>query len=227
MCSFHSSTCFTFIFIIHSNVISCQKDEWPLSRTVLVCFRTNSQATQPYKGDPIYGQFESFSIIQDLQVADLINYVCMFVCFVVANKFHLKIKRYCLILCADLGIAITVESAHLMNSSLQVIENHTESYHINIIPRSFIQESPQSRYGTRTHGITIIMKDNKLTPSLGMNTTWGLCAMKCEEATRDATIIKRLQAIEMVVIAETDLSEWSNLKQALMTARYSMRWVQI
>lgn len=134
----------------------------------------------------------------------------------------------------DLLQAGVVTSAHLVSLYLQQIEKHNKD---GLQLRAIISTAPCDRLLKRArnldmerghrkdlgpmHGIPIIVKDSILTPSLGMDTTCGSYALKGVGATRDATIIERLQAAGMLVIAKTNLSEWSNTKQALMTAGWS------
>lgn len=134
----------------------------------------------------------------------------------------------------DMLQAGVVTSAHLVSLYLQQIEKHNEDgLHLRAIistaPRDLVLERARRLDIERRdrkdrgpmHGIPIIVKDNILTPSLGMNTTCGSYALKGVAATRDATIIERLQTAGMLIIAKTTLSEWSNMKQALMTAGWS------
>ena len=128
----------------------------------------------------------------------------------------------------------TITSARLVALYLQQIEKHNrDGLNLRAIistasPKD-LHDRAQSLDAERghkknlgpMHGIPIIVKDSILTPSLGMDTTCGSYALKGVSATQDATIIERLQAAGMLVIAKTNLSEWSNMKQALMTAGWS------
>jgi amidase len=100
-----------------------------------------------------------------------------------------------------------------------VIEVNPEA---QTIAASLDDERRQGRLRGPLHGIPVLVKDNVVTGDQ-MQTTAGSLALVGNRATADAHVVARLRRAGAVIIAKTNLSEWSNMRSADSTSGWSAR----
>lgn len=90
------------------------------------------------------------------------------------------------------------------------------------IAASLDEERRHGRLRGPLHGIPVLVKDNIVTCD-NMQTTAGSLALLGNRATADAHVVTRLRRAGAVIVAKTNLSEWSNMRSSASTSGWSGR----